>query len=136
MSGVQRGRSANEGDISVSQGGQMLHALPDAMVVIHFEQADARPLGPYVDEDQGHVALGELIEQWLFNAEGHNRDAFDFALEHAANAMRHSPGIVVGGADKDLVAVLDGDIFKSLDQFGEEWVGDLGDDEAKDLAAA
>ena len=45
-------------------------------------------------------------------------------------------GIVVGGADEDLVAVCYGDIFKSLDQLGEEWVGDLGDDEAKDPAAA
>jgi hypothetical protein len=44
-------------------------------------------------------------------------------------------GFVVGGADKDLVAVGDGDVFKSLDEFGEEGVGDFGDDEAEELTA-
>src|SRR5258707_8141279 len=114
----------------------MLYALPDAMVVVHFEQADAWAPGPYVDKDQGHVAFGELIEQWLFDAEGHDGYALDLALQHATNAVGHSFWIVVGGADEDLVAVFDGDIFKSLDQLGEEWIGDLGDDEAEDLAAA
>ena len=136
MSGVQPCRPADEGDVSVPQRGEMLHALADAVVVIHFEQADARPLRPNVDEDEGHIAFGELIEQRLFDAEGHDGYAFDFALEHAADAMRHSPGIVVGGADEDFVAVFDGDIFESLDQLGEEWVGDFRDDEAEDLAAA
>ena len=84
----------------------------------------------------GTLRLAKLIEQGFFDAEGHDRDAFDFALEHAANAVRHSLGVVVGGADKDLVAVFDGNIFKPLDQLGEERVGDFGDDEAEELAAA
>ncbi len=58
LSGVQGCGSADEGDVSVSQRGEMLHALVDAVVVIHFEQADARPLWSYVDEDEGHVAFG------------------------------------------------------------------------------
>ena len=136
LSGVQPCRSADEGDVSVSQRGEMLHALADAVVVVHFEQADAWALRPYVDEDQGNFAFGELIEQGLFDAEGHDGYAFDLALQHAANAVGHAFGIVVGGADEDLVAVFDGDIFKSLDQLGEERIGDFGDDKAEELAAA
>jgi hypothetical protein len=106
------------------------------MVVVHFEQTDAGTFGSDVDEDERDFTFGELIEQRLFDAEGHDGNTFDFALEHAANAVGHALGVVVGGADEDLVAVLDGDIFKALDEFGEEGVGDLGDDETEEAAAA
>ena len=111
--------TGDEGDASVAQGGEMLHALPDAVMVVHLEQADTGAFGRDVDKHHWHVAFGELVEQRLFDAEGHHRDALDLALEHAADAVRHAFGIVVGRTDEDLVAVLDGDIFEALDQLGK-----------------
>jgi len=133
---VKRQGAADERDIFVPQPDQMLHALQYAVMVVDLEQADARPVRPDVDEDERHFAFGELIEQRLFDPEGHDGYAIDFALEHAADAVRHAPGFVVGGADEDFVAIGDGDIFKPLDQLGEERIGDLGDDEAEELAAS
>src|SRR5882757_11191977 len=77
--------TADERDVSVPQSGQMLHALQDAVMIVDLEQADARSIRPDVDEDQRHLAIGKLIEQRLFDSEGHDGYAIDFALEHAAN---------------------------------------------------
>jgi hypothetical protein len=46
-------------------------------------------------------------------------------------AQIHGLAFVVGGADEDFVAARDGDLLELLDEFGEEGVGDLGDDEAE-----
>ncbi len=89
----------------MSECREMLHALADAVVIVHFEHADAGAFGAHVDKDQRDFAFGELIEQRLFDAEGHDGDAFDLALEHAANAVSHPLGVVIGGADEDLVPV-------------------------------
>src|SRR5580704_555483 len=135
LCGMKRQRAADEGDISMPQGGEVLHALQYAVVVVDFEHADARSIWPYIDEHQRHFAFGELIEQGLLDPEGHHGYAIDFALEHTANAVRHALGFIVGGADEDLIAVGDGYIFEPLDELGEEWIGDFGDDEAEELAA-
>ena len=84
----------------------------------------------------GHVVERELIEHGLFFAEGEHRDAFHFALEHAAHAGGEHGGIAVGRADQNLVAVGDGDLFEALDQFREERIGDVFNDDAEKAAAA
>ncbi len=56
--------------------------------------------------------------------------------KHAARAGGQHGGIAVGGADENLVAVRDGDLFEALDQFGEEGIGDVFDDDAEEAAAA
>src|SRR3984957_3661498 len=100
----------------------MLHGLTDAVMVVDFEEAYAWALWSHVDEDERDFALGKLIEERLFDAEGHDGYAVYLALQHAANAVRHAFGVVVGGADEYFVAVFDGDIFESLDQPREEGV--------------
>ena len=62
--------------------------------------------------------------------------AFDFALEHAADAGGQDGGIAVGGTDEDFVSVGDGDLFEALDQLGKEGVGDVFNDDAEEAAAA
>ena len=136
LGGVQPSRTGDEGDVAMAERGEVLHALTDAVMVVHLEQADAVAFGADVDEDERNVTLGELVEQWLFDSKGHDGDAIDLALQHAADTVRHAFGIVVGGADKYLVAVLDGDILEALDEFREEGIGDLGDDEAEDPTAS
>ena len=87
-------------------------------------------------EDDGHVAVDELIEDRLFFAEGHDGDALDLALQHSADAGGEDDGIAVGRADQNLVAVGDGDLFKALNEFGKEGVGDVFNDDAEEAAAA
>ena len=136
LGGVEMKRTGDESDISVAQSAKVLYALPDAVVIVHFEHADAGAFWADVDEDEWNISFGKLIEQRRFDAEGHDGYAVDLALNHAADALVHAVGVVVGRTDQDLVAVLNGDVFEALKEFGKEGVGDLGDDEAEYLAAS
>ncbi len=79
--------------------------------------------------------MGKLVEDRLFFAEGQHGHAFNLALKHAAHAGGEDGGIAVGGADQDFIAVGHGDLFKALDELGEEGIGDVFDDDAEDAAA-
>jgi len=87
-------------------------------------------------EHDGHVAIDELIEDRLFLAEGHHGHAVHFALEHAADAGGKHGGVAVGGTDEDFVSVGDGYLFKAADQFREEGIGDVFNDDAEQAAFA
>jgi len=107
----------------------VLHALPDSVMVVHPQQADSRPVRPHIHKHQRHMTVRQLVQQRLFNAEGHHCHAFGLALNHAANATLHPLWIIIGRADEDFISVLDGRVLESLNQFGEKRVGNLGDDE-------
>jgi len=129
-------RAADEADVAVAEDGEMLNAFVDAGAIVDGEDAVERARGGGVDEDEGDVVGGEAIEEEVFDAEGHDGDAVDLALEHAAGAEFHGLGLVIGRANENLVAARDGDLFELLDEFGEEGVGDFGDDEAEQPAFA
>ena len=92
--------------------------------------------GPASTNTSWKRTLNELLDQFLFDAEGHDGDTVDTALQHAADERLGAGGFVVRGADEDLVALLDGEILKLLHEFGEKWIGDLRDHEAEEAAAA
>ncbi len=58
LSGVQFCRSADEGDVAMSEGCQMLHTLTYAMAVVDLEEADAGALRAYIDKDERYFAFG------------------------------------------------------------------------------
>jgi len=89
----------------------------------------------HIDKGQRDIAVGQLLQQRLLNAEGHHGHALGLALHHAADAALHALGVVVGGADQDLIALLDGHVLKALNQLREEGVGDLRDDQPQKAAA-
>src|SRR5665213_2950581 len=120
----------------MTEDGEMLNGFIDAGVVVDCEDVAERTGGRGIDEDDGDVVYCEAIEEEVFYAEGHDGDAVDFAFEHAAGTEFHGLGFVVGGADEDLVAVGYGDLLELLDEFGEEGVGNFGDDEAEEFAFA
>ncbi len=80
--------------------------------------------------------IGELVEDGFLFAEGEHGHAFDFALQHAAHAGGEDCGVAVRGADKNFIAMRDGDLFKALDELGEERIGDVFNDDAEQAAAA
>ena len=129
-------RPADKGDVAVAESSEMLHALADSLAVVDDESAHERTGRAGIDEDHGDVARAELLEQRLLDAEGHDGDAFDVALEHAADTGGHAGEVVVGGADEDFVSVGDGDFFEALDELGEKRVGDLGDEQAEEACAS
>jgi len=114
----------------------MLDAFIDACAVVDGEDAAEGARGRGVDEDDGDVVGGEAVEEEVFDTEGHDGHAIDFAFEHASGAEVHGRGFVVGGTDEDFVAARDGGLLELLNEFGEEGVGDFGDDEAEETALA
>lgn len=112
--GTETQGAADEADLAMTEDGEMLNAFVDAGVVVDCEDVAEGTRWRGIDEDDGDVVDGETIEEEVFDAEGHDGDAVDFALEHAAGAELHSLGFVVGGADEDLIAMGYGDLFELL----------------------
>jgi hypothetical protein len=134
--GAKAEGTADEGDFAVTEDGEVLHGFIDAGTIVDGEDAAAGLIGVDVNEHDGDLVGDEAIENELLDAEGHNGDAIYLALQHAAGAELHCFGLIVGGADEDLVSARDGDLLELLDQFGEEGIGDFGDDEAEQTALA
>ena len=114
----------------------MLHRLTNPVLIVDANVADSRDMRADVHEDQRHFAETQVFDQRVFHAEGEDGDAIDATLDHPAHRDFHALGIVNGGGQKDFVVVLNRDVFKSLDDFRKEGVGDFGDDEAEDSASA
>src|ERR1039458_7252593 len=99
----------------------MMNRLMNAGGVIEENGAGLGVVDFKLGEYDGHAPVRELIEHGLFLAEGHDSNAIDFALEHAASACGQHGRVAVGGTDENLIAASDGDLFETLDQFREEW---------------
>ena len=57
------------------------------------------------------------------------------ALQHADDALLHTSRIVIGVGDEDLLPVVDGNRLEGADEFREERICNVGDDEAEELGA-
>jgi hypothetical protein len=134
--GAKPKRPGNESDPAMAQNGKVLHGLVDAGPIVHREKAAERPRRSCVDEHDRDVLRREPFEQKVLDAKRHHGYAVDLALEHAASTDLHLLAFVVGAGDENLVAAFHGDLLELLDEFGEERIGDLGDNHAQQPAAA
>ena len=89
-----------------------------------------------IEKDERNIAGAELIEQVLVHFGSEDGDAIDLPLQHAPNADFHAAGVIVGVGGEHFLPVLHGDLFKASDQLREERIGDVGDDQAVETAAA
>ena len=134
--GGEAERAADEGDAAMAEGGEVLHGIVDAGLVVDLDAAYAGGGGSGVEEDEGDVSAAEDFDEGFIHLGGHDGYAVDFALEHAGDAELHALGVVVGVGDEDFFAVDYGDVFEGFYQLGEEGVGDVGDDEAVEAGAS
>ena len=134
--GGEAERAADEGDAAMAEGGEVFHGVVDTGLVVDLDAAYARGGGSGVEEDEGDVAAAEDCDKGVVHLGGHDGYAVDFALEHAGDAELHALGVVVGVGDEDFFAVDYGDVLEGLYELGEEWVGDVGDDEAVEAGAS
>src|ERR1039458_8694202 len=107
--------AGNESDAAMAEGGQMLYGLTDSFGIVDLEDANVWQAGAGVDKNEGKLALNQLLDQILFNAEGHDGDAVDVALEHAADERLGAFRLIAGGTDEDFVPLGDGEVFELLD---------------------
>ncbi len=112
------------------QCGQCVPRPAGSVAIIHPEQTDAS-FWPYIHKNQWHIALGELLQQWFSTPKVITATPSALAPASVGYAQGHAPGIIVGGTDENLVAVLDSDVFKALYELGEEGIGDFGNDRAE-----
>src|SRR5258705_269212 len=106
----------------------MLHSLANAGLVIDAYIADAADGWSNVNKNERHFSETKIGNQIIFHAEGKDRHAVHAALDHASHRTFHTFCIRSGGAEQNLVAVLNGKFFESLYDFREERVGDLRHD--------
>ena len=133
---VQAVGPGQEGDGAMAEGGEMTNGSMNAGGVVEQDGAGLGIVQFELGQHDGDAAVHELVEHGFLFAEGHHGDAVDLALQHAADASGQHRRVAVGGADQNLVAVSDGDLFKALDQLGEKRIGDVLDDDPEQAAAA
>ncbi len=133
---VETVRAGEKSDGAMPETGEMANGGVNAGGVVEKNGAGLGIVELELGKNDGNAAVHELIEHGFFFAEGHHGHAVDLALQHAARAGGQDGGIAVGGADQNLVAARDGDLFEALDQLGEEGIGDVFDDDAEQAAAA
>src|SRR6185437_3017814 len=123
-------------DGAMAEPCKMLNGLANSFRIVDPEHANIRKFGCGIHKDHGKGAVHELLDRVLFNAERHDCDSVDAALQHPPKKRFGTRRIVVCGSDEDLVALLDGKILKLLDELGEEWIGDVRTHESQDMASA
>jgi len=116
--------------------GEMADGLVNAGGIVEKDGAYVGVVEFELGQNNGNPAVYELVERRFFFSEGHHGDAIDFALKHAARTSGEHLRTVVRGADENLVAAGDGDLFEALDQIGEEGIGDVLNDDAEEATAA
>src|SRR5713226_8087537 len=131
----QAQRTGNECDPLMAQGGKVLYRLTNSVQVIDSNIADARARRANVYEYQRHVAKSKVVEERFLHAERHNRYAFDPVLEHAPYRGLHALGIVNRRSHQDFVIVLESSLLENMDDFREEWVCNLRNNQTKNTAA-
>ena len=95
-----------------------------------------RPRLAEIEEHDRDLAARELVEQRRVELGHHQRHALDAAFDEAPHVVREAARIVVGVRENHLVALLVGGGFDPLDELREERIGDVGDHQADQVAAA
>jgi len=67
---------------AMSESRQVLHSLANPVMVVDAQYAHARPVWRHVYKNQRYLAVGELIEKRLLDAEGHNGHSLGVPLDH------------------------------------------------------
>ncbi len=91
--------------LPMTEGGKVLHALANSFGVVHLENVNVGKIGRGIHKHQRKFALHEFLDQLFFDAEGHDGDAIDVALEETAHEAFGAGGVVVCGADEDFIAL-------------------------------
>ena len=79
--------------------------------------------------------MHQIVKDRLFRTKTEYGHTLHLALQHTADAVGQNGWVAIRGTDQDLVSVGDRDLFKTLDQFGEERVGNVFNDDAEKTAA-
>src|SRR5256714_11716243 len=98
----------------MTERGQVLDRLPDAVLIINSDIADFGRIRSDIDKHQRHFAQAKIVEKRLLHAEGKDRHSVDPALDHSPHRRFHSGAVMHGRGEKDLVIILYGKLFKSL----------------------
>src|SRR5579863_7012453 len=120
----------------MTKGSKMLYGFVNPLCVVDLENTNIRQIGPCIHEHKRKGAIHELLNQFLLDAEGHDGDPVDTALQHTAEQRLSTSSFMVRGADEDLVALLYGQVFELLHKFGKEWIGDFRNHETKNAASS
>src|SRR5262245_53506912 len=131
---VQMWRPTDVSDVAMAERQQILDALANAFLVIDDNVADVRTNFAYVEKDQGNLFVRQPPAQADIHLGGHDSHASHVLLKHALDGPYDPLWIVVRVGEDDVVTVRAGLLFYALDQFREERIVNVRDDQAEDPA--
>src|SRR5579875_480174 len=114
----------------------MRDGLPNASLVVYSYVTYGLSNRSHVQENSGNFQTSKLPHDGLVEFGRHNRHSVHAALNQTLYTLLHPMWIVIGRGNHDFVAVADRHLFEPLNDFGKEGIGDIGDDDSKQVAAA
>lgn len=114
---------------------KVLNGLANSMHIINSDIAHSRQRRRNIDEYQRDLPRLQIVEKFLFHTERDDGNTFDAPFDHAAHGESHALGVVNRGCGQDLVIVLDGNVFKALNDFRKKGIGNFRNDETENPAA-
>ena len=75
----------------------MLHCLPDTILIIDPDVANAWDVRPDIDKHQWYLAEPKMLDQRILHAKCKDGYSIHSTLDHAAHRRLHAFGIMYGG---------------------------------------
>jgi hypothetical protein len=119
----------------MSQSCQVLDGLPDSMQVVDSDVGNPRDIWTNVNKYQRHLPVSQVFNQRIFHTECQNCHAIDPPFDHPSDRRLHSFRVMYRRGQKNFVVVLYCEVFESLNNFGEERIRDLRNNQSEDSTA-
>jgi hypothetical protein len=130
--GPRAARPGQQDDALVAEPDQVSDGGPGTLPDVHHHR---RQSGHHpVDHNQRHVPA-ELVDQPVAHPRAAQQHAVDLPGDRLHQLLLHHR-VLVGVGHEEVVVALARVAFRCLDQWWEEWVGDVGDDQSEIVCTA
>src|SRR5487761_313788 len=112
----------------------MRNGLADSAGVIDPDIAHPWLDLAHIKKNNSHFVGSQLFGEFGVHFRGHNSDARSLILNHSSHCSPDAMRLIIGVTEKEVLAFFQGHGLKALDDFREEGIADVGNDQAKEIA--
>src|SRR5579884_148927 len=128
---LQTGTAGDKRDPAMAEAIEILHYLLNAGNVVDLELTHVLPHWRKIEEGDCNSSAREFVNQLQADLRSHDCDAAHFVLHHSFRCFARAPGIVICVAQDCFIPELARARLEAFDDFREERVLDVGNDDAE-----